>query len=1157
MRIHRLHIPAFGPFTNLELVFPSEKRDLHVIYGENEAGKSSLLRAIRDLLFGIHSQSPDNFRHDYKDLRVLGEIENREGQRLVFQRRKGNKNTLLDQNGNPLPDSALSPFLGSIDLAYFSAMFGLGGSELREGAVQLLKGEGEIGSALFSASLGGTPIQHVLDELLAESEQFFKGRATANVSIRPAANRYKQLQKQSRESEVKADTWDQLEKDLERQEAARKSLEHEIDGFTRELTWVDRCEDALSSVGRLSEEMKALSELPALPDVASDFVARARLARGAVGTSTDRVQSLSNQFRELERQLANCTTTPAVVADADALDVLHQDLGAYRERKRSLTGLKERLAGIEPVLRAGMKTLEIPGELDALETLRQSSALHLSCEEAANRLREALSQQSVITGRAEELKNAIASDEYDLLAVPDTDLTPLREALADAADATEADRTLATSQAVVENLIRNVATERTLVPDVPENPDAALRLAVPAPAVIRSFRERFDDIERDIKDATAQLRDENDTLKNLQDELSRLERRGRLPSEESLKEARDHRDRGWQLVLADWKGDGAQDALEPDLPLEVAFPQAILNADRIADQLRIDAAVVAQAEEKRLQIRNCHEKITTGNATLSLLQSSLEQCHASWVGEWAAVGVQPRSPDEMAEWREHWVELRETINKLKDAEVAVATRKFQVQHARETLAAALMNSPEKPFSVLFEAARLRVQQGEESTGQRKEIGKRLAKQRKELATYDQKAATLRQAVEVAEANWKLRCQTVGLSEDTSPESGLKLLQERKELLTKFDSWKQLSGEANAMVELIHRYEQSVSEKALALRIEADSTEGQATGLRNALTQARKSQTEHDQLVVQIQSAKADLTTAQREEALALRAMEELMQLSQLDAPAELEPLLANLEKRTAIQNQIDSLRETLSGLARGQSVEDFIARVQAENADELPQRKILLENNKADKTIKIQGVQAELMRLNNEKSRLEKAGDAAADFQQQAESVAAALKHDAARFVRLRLAAHFLRTQIERFREENQGPLLEKSGHVFRQMTRSAFDGLAAEFNQHDVPVMVGRRADGSNVPVEGMSEGSRDQLYLSLRLAAMDRYLEEHEPMPLILDDLLITFDNERTRAILPLLASLAGRTQVFLFTHHEHLVELCRDTMGEGQFSLHRLGS
>lgn len=92
---------------------------------------------------------------------------------------------------------------------------------------------------------------------------------------------------------------------------------------------------------------------------------------------------------------------------------------------------------------------------------------------------------------------------------------------------------------------------------------------------------------------------------------------------------------------------------------------------------------------------------------------------------------------------------------------------------------------------------------------------------------------------------------------------------------------------------------------------------------------------------------------------------------------------------------------------------------------------------------------------------------------------------------------------------------------------------------------------------MHGLSDGSRDQLYLALRLAALDRFLEGHEPMPLILDDLLITFDNDRAKAILPQLAQLAKRTQIFLFTHHEHLVDLCRQTLGKGQFHLHRLSS
>jgi len=132
---------------------------------------------------------------------------------------------------------------------------------------------------------------------------------------------------------------------------------------------------------------------------------------------------------------------------------------------------------------------------------------------------------------------------------------------------------------------------------------------------------------------------------------------------------------------------------------------------------------------------------------------------------------------------------------------------------------------------------------------------------------------------------------------------------------------------------------------------------------------------------------------------------------------------------------------------------------------------------------------------------------------------------------------------------------LEKSGKVFSEMTRGRFDRLTVDFNEQDIPVLMGRRMNGTTVAVDGMSEGTRDQLYLSLRLAALDRHLENHQPMPLILDDLLMTFDNPRAGAILSQLAALSKRTQVFLFTHHEHLVELCRQSLGEGNYSLHTL--
>ena len=84
MRFERLYVPAFGPFTRFDLCLPADPSDFHLVYGPNEAGKSSLLRAIRDLLYGIHAQTPDSFLHDYKVLRIAGTIVVSDGWRLSF-----------------------------------------------------------------------------------------------------------------------------------------------------------------------------------------------------------------------------------------------------------------------------------------------------------------------------------------------------------------------------------------------------------------------------------------------------------------------------------------------------------------------------------------------------------------------------------------------------------------------------------------------------------------------------------------------------------------------------------------------------------------------------------------------------------------------------------------------------------------------------------------------------------------------------------------------------------------------------------------------------------------------------------------------------------------------------------------------------------------
>jgi uncharacterized protein YhaN len=132
-----------------------------------------------------------------------------------------------------------------------------------------------------------------------------------------------------------------------------------------------------------------------------------------------------------------------------------------------------------------------------------------------------------------------------------------------------------------------------------------------------------------------------------------------------------------------------------------------------------------------------------------------------------------------------------------------------------------------------------------------------------------------------------------------------------------------------------------------------------------------------------------------------------------------------------------------------------------------------------------------------------------------------------------------LRDQIEHYREQNQGPLVRRAGQHFAMLTLGSFEGLMTDFNEKDESLLAGVRPDGEKVYVEAMSSGTRDQLYLALRLASLEKYMESSEPMPFIVDDVLVDFDDERSLAALGALAALAAKTQVILFTHHSQVVE------------------
>ena len=249
------------------------------------------------------------------------------------------------------------------------------------------------------------------------------------------------------------------------------------------------------------------------------------------------------------------------------------------------------------------------------------------------------------------------------------------------------------------------------------------------------------------------------------------------------------------------------------------------------------------------------------------------------------------------------------------------------------------------------------------------------------------------------------------------------------------------------------------------------------------------------------------------------------------------------ERRSAdyrrIKGAIESMEQEILDSGEGSTIVELETQAEGVDPDSLPGCIAELNNAIEDE------LEPRRIELAEAKGRAEKelelmdGSDHVAELADQAQAVLAGIRSDAERYIQVKLAGKILRDQIERYRQENQGPLVKRASEHFAALTLGSFDGLMTDFNDRDEPILAGIRPGGERVTVEGMSSGTRDQLYLALRLASLEKYMESSEPMPFIVDDILVDFDDARSQAALNSLAELAEKTQVILFTHHSRVVE------------------
>jgi uncharacterized protein YhaN len=239
------------------------------------------------------------------------------------------------------------------------------------------------------------------------------------------------------------------------------------------------------------------------------------------------------------------------------------------------------------------------------------------------------------------------------------------------------------------------------------------------------------------------------------------------------------------------------------------------------------------------------------------------------------------------------------------------------------------------------------------------------------------------------------------------------------------------------------------------------------------------------------------------------------------------------------------MEEQLIEIGTGASIEQLETEAEEVDPDSLPGQLQKLQQNIEE----LDARRTELMdgRATARSALEQMDGSAqAAEAAEEAQEILASMRSDVERYIRVRLAHSILQREIERYRKEHQAPLVVRASEFFREITAGSFISLQSHYGDDDEPQLVGVREDNSKVGTGGMSSGTRDQLYLALRLSTLEKYLKQSEPMPFVVDDILVNFDDERARAALEVLAQLSERTQVLLFTHHGRIREQAEE-LGE----------
>lgn len=1170
MKILQLNLLAFGHFTDTPIDLSKGEEGFHIIYGPNEAGKSSALRALQQMLYGIHTRSLDNFLHDHNKMRIGGVLRHSNGSELEFIRRKGRVNTILaEDTGEVLDESLLEPFLGGVDVDTFTTMFGIDHSKLVMGG-EILEGGGNIGQALFAAGSGITDLRKVQNDLRGKVEELFTPTSKKK-RINEALSEFKQKKKEIREAQLPAQEWQRHEQELHNAEKRISEVTIELERKRAEHNRLGRIGEALPLIGRrkeLIEEYKSYVDAVLLSENfgkrRGDLVTKLRIAEN------ERDQA-KKAIEENKKSMERIEISEAVLESAKLIDELYKELGSHQkaasdrirlqtERDILWSEAKEILSGLHDDL-----------TLDDAEKLRLKKIEIVEIQELSTIYGNLLTKRESSQENAARLSIKIAGIEEAMKSIG----APL--AVDDFRDAVERTKKY-------ETLEDHYHSESEKIRNDQDSLETALKkqmlwkgtleeleiIHLPPIETIDTFETRFEEHQRKVSEFQSKINELEDVLLEIEGQVKELQLEQDVPTEEDLEKARQHREDGWGLIRCVLDGSKETDetvesfvkSFQPENTLAGAYEISVQRADELADRLRREADRVARKAKLIADSETKKNKFEHLKNQLGEVKKELAVIRDTWNELWEETGISPGSPKEMRAWThvqrgivDKFSELRGRIAKADELNKSIQMHRDKLNHCLDSLSEPPSEDGETLTDLIRRSQKI-IEEQEKLINERKQSIRDKKRLVEELNEVKSQVELIEEKLSQWQKQWADAIQPLGLEVDSRPGQANAVMEDLQRLFDKLKEAKGLhkrikgvESDAEDFTSRVFNLAEHVAQDLKELPLEQAATELNARLIssKTAKSELQTLEKQHNLELNKSKDAEGSISKIKSE-------LDDMCEEAGCSRYEELPEVEEHSSKRRQIEVKLNDLDEQLLRLSAGATVEDFIQDSGGIDPDWIEPQVINLNEE-------INALEEEKSPLNQtigEERRELKMMDGSAravELAEDAQTILAKLETDVERYVHLMLASTVLAQAIERYREKHQGPILKRTNKLFAHLTLNSFEGVRADFDDHDNPVLVGVRMGGEEVRVEGMSDGTTDQLYLALRLASLETYLKNNEPMPFIVDDILIRFDDKRATAALQVLAELSTKTQVIFFTHHQHLVELAETNIDSSILFKHSL--